>query len=155
MNEFLIRTEDIDNSELLKIFVETQQDRELVEMLKNRTPVVLIGSRGVGKSFLMKVAAAELKRDFAEKHVLPVYLTFIKSTLVSVKQKGSFLNWMLAKICSKIVRELKNMGLIVNPSTSVDILSGGSSKNYESTKIESISLAYENSWRNEEKVSNS
>lgn len=154
MNEFLIRTEDIDNSELLKIFVETQQDRELVEMLKNRTPVVLIGSRGVGKSFLMKVAAAELKRDFAEKHVLPVYLTFIKSTLVSVKQKGSFLNWMLAKICSKIVRELKNMGLIVNPSTSVDILSGGSSKNYESTKIESISLAYENSWRNEEKVSN-
>ena len=80
MNEFLIRTEDIDNSELLKIFVETQQDRELLEMLKNRTPVVLIGSRGVGKSFLMKVAAAELKRDFAEKHVLPVYLTFIKST---------------------------------------------------------------------------
>ena len=70
-----------------------------------------------------------------------------------MNQKGSFLNWMMAKICTKIVRELKNMGLVVSPSSSVDLLAGGASVNYESTKIEKISQAYENSWRHSDQVS--
>lgn len=153
MNDFLIRTEDINNSEILQIFVETKQDRDLIDRLKNRSALILVGSRGVGKSFLMKVAAAELKKEFSEKRILPVYLSFIKSTLIAVNQKGSFLNWMMAKICTKIVRELKNMGLVVSPSSSVDLLAGGASVNYESTKIEKISQAYENSWRHSDQVS--
>ena len=97
MNDFLIRTEDINNSEILQIFVETKQDRDLIDRLKNRSALILVGSRGVGKSFLMKVAAAELKKEFSEKRILPVYLSFIKSTLIAVNQKGSFLNWMMAR----------------------------------------------------------
>lgn len=101
----------------------------------------------------MKMAAAELKNEFSEKRILPVYISFVKSTLIAVNQKGAFLSRMLAKICTKIVRELKNMGIVVSPSPSVDILSGGATPNYESTQIEKVSKAFEDSWRNSEQIS--
>jgi len=55
MNDFFFRTEDIKLEHIQDFFVETMQDREVINALKNRNPIILIGSRGVGKSFLLKI----------------------------------------------------------------------------------------------------
>ncbi|MFM7851462.1 MAG: hypothetical protein ACKO96_05960, partial [Flammeovirgaceae bacterium] len=97
MADLLFRTEDISNEELLDLFVETKQDRNIIESIKGTSPVVLVGSRGVGKSFLLRVAEEEMLLNFNEKRILPVYLTFTKSSLLHSQNKGQFVNWMLAR----------------------------------------------------------
>ncbi|MCX7131600.1 hypothetical protein [Aeromonas sp.] len=70
MSDFKIRTETIKSSKILDYFVETNEDREIINKLKSNSPVVLVGSRGVGKSFLLKVAEAELKRDIKKQNTI-------------------------------------------------------------------------------------
>ena len=64
MVEFFYRTEDIRSDEVLDYFVETKEDRRIVDSLKGRNPTILEGSRGVGKSFLFRVAEAETPQRF-------------------------------------------------------------------------------------------
>lgn len=148
MSELLFRTEDIPNDEILNLFVETSQDRDIIEKLKSVSPIILVGSRGVGKSFLMKVAEEELNKNFnGNNKVLPVYLTFDKSSLIHTTDKMQFANWMLSLICSKIIRQLRRKGLLANLPHSINVLSGG---NYSEDvlKIEEVAKSYEDSWRN-------
>ena len=75
MADFKIRTENIKPAKILDYFVETNEDRKIIDRLKSEAPIILVGSRGVGKSFLMRVAEAELKNDFETNRVLPVYIS--------------------------------------------------------------------------------
>ena len=125
MSELLFRTEDIPNDEILDLFVETHQDREVIEKLKSISPIILVGSRGVGKSFLMKVAEEELNNSFSNDKILPVYLAFSKSSLIHSKDPQQFSNWMLSLICSKIIRQLRRKGLLANLPSSINVISGG------------------------------
>lgn len=99
MTELLFRTEDLTAEEIGNLFVETELDRRAIDALKSRQPVVLVGSRGVGKSFLLKVAVSELKNEFEESAVLPVYVSLIKSSLLSTRMRrkdlkhGYYLVW--------------------------------------------------------------
>jgi len=147
MSELLFRTEDIANEDILKLFVETTEDREIIEKLKSISPIILVGSRGVGKSFLMKVAEEELNKNFKSDKILPVYLTFNKSSLIHSSDKRQFAHWMLSLICSKIIRQLKRKGLLAHVPTSINVLSGGEYTD-DILKIEEVSNNYENSWRN-------
>lgn len=147
MSDLLFRTEDIPNDEILKLFVETSQDRDLIEKIKSISPMIIVGSRGVGKSFLMKVAEAEMNKNFKRKKVLPVYLTFTKSSIIHSQDEHKFFNWMLALICSKTIRELRRKGLLANLSSSINVLSGGDYSE-EKLLIEKIAIDYENSWKN-------
>lgn len=149
MNELFVRTEDIEEKEILNYFVESSKDRSIIDQLKSRSPIILVGGRGVGKSFLMKVAKVELANDFLYDKIMPVYISFIKSSLVATNEKGGFLYWMLAKICKGIVRQLKRSGLVVGASRSLDILAGGQIDDRKQTKIEEICLEFENLWRNQ------
>lgn len=154
MADLLFRTEDIENNEILNLYVETDLDRSIINKLKATTPTIIVGSRGVGKSFLMKVAEQELSSSFGVDRVLPVYITFTKSSLINTKDKNQFLHWMLAKICSKTLRQLKKRGLLSNISESIDILSGGVySEKY--LKIEEVQQLYENSWREASSIDSS
>ena len=101
------------------------QDRDIIEKLKSISPIILVGSRGVGKSFLMKVAEEELNKEFKMDRVLPVYLTFNKSSLIHTTDENQFFNWMLSLICSKIIRQLRRKGLLANLPQGVNVLSGG------------------------------
>lgn len=67
--EFRIRTEDLQDDEILALYVPARSDAEIVSQLKGVTPVILEGSRGTGKSFLLKVAASELAASF-QRHGL-------------------------------------------------------------------------------------
>lgn len=114
MTELLIRTEDIEDDEILDFYVETDRDREIVEKLKSRTPIILVGSRGVGKSFLMKVAQQQLTNNFDRERILPIYLTFRKSSLITDDKAGTFTCWMMSHICTSIIRQLRKHGLLAN-----------------------------------------
>jgi hypothetical protein len=46
MTEFLIRTEDITNDELLRFFVASESDRSIVDRLKGRNPIILVEVEG-------------------------------------------------------------------------------------------------------------
>src|ERR1700681_4725894 len=115
MPEFFFRTEDIVLDEIRKYFVETKRDREIINALKARNPVVLAGSRGVGKSFLLRVAESELHQEFSSQRVVPVYVTFSRSSLINTTDPQQFQHWMLARICARLTRTLHGMGLIAGP----------------------------------------
>ncbi|MGB9938838.1 helix-hairpin-helix domain-containing protein [Methanosarcina sp.] len=149
MQEFIYRTESIKNEEILDFFVETEDNRLIIDSLKERNPIILVGSRGVGKSFLFRVAEAELTNQFEEKRILPVYESFSKSSFVVSKDSERFQHWMLARLCSKILRTLKKFGFLSKISPSISILGGEDSLNLEEkTKIEKIAEEFENSWKN-------
>ncbi len=151
MADFFYRTESIRPDEILDYFVETKNDRAIIGELKARNPAILIGSRGVGKSFLLRVAEAELLSELNTAKVFPVYVTFSKSSLIHTDDPSQFHHWMLARICSSIIRSLMKSGLITSviPS-SLSILSNepAISIKIEKTKIEKIAEAFEASWQN-------
>ncbi|KUQ84798.1 hypothetical protein [Enterobacter genomosp. O] len=148
MADFFFRTEDIRPDEVLNYFVETSKDRQVVDALKNRNPVVLVGSRGVGKSFLLRVAQKELMDSFEDDRVFPVYISFVRSSLLHSPDPNQFKHWMLARICSSIVRGLTRAGLLGGVPNSINLLAGGMvTSNIEQTKVEQIANSYETSWK--------
>lgn len=147
MTDFLFRTEDIAPEDLQKLFVENQFDRQLVDSLKGRNPIILVGSRGVGKSFLLRVAQKEQLAEFQQSRVFPVYMTFVKSSLLRTSDKEQFKHWMLARICNSIVRSLQKEGVLVAHSKTAEMLLGGSSAQSSPSTLESIITAFEDSWQ--------
>jgi len=151
MSDFFYRTEDIKPDEVLKYFVETRRDREIVDLLKGRNPLVLAGSRGVGKSFLLRVAEVELSTGLSDNGVFPVYVTFSKSSLINTTDAQQFQHWMLARICARLARALSTAGMINLAPQTVSILTGdaASSLAVPRTSIERIAEEFENSWKTE------
>lgn len=146
--EFLYRTEDIKTEEILKYFVATKEDREIITALKGRNPVILVGSRGVGKSFLLRVAEAELMTSFPTDRVYPLYVTFSRSSLIQTNDPVQFQHWMLARICDRLIRSLGKSGMLLQTSRSLSILSGGNfSTETLSSRISTIVESYETSWK--------
>ena len=147
MSEFFYRTEDMTPEEISGCFVETKKDREILTSLKARNPVVLAGSRGVGKSFLLRVTQSELLTTLSTEKVFPVYVSFIKGSLINTDDPSQFEHWMLARICARIVRDLTTNGLIGGNPASMGILTGGGTGPSQLTRIERISEAFEDSWK--------
>lgn len=149
MSDFFYRTEEIRIDELSDYFVETKQDREIIDQLKARNPIVLVGSRGVGKSFLFKMAQKELLDTFVTENVFPVYITFRRSSLIHTTNKAQFHSWMMARICSETIRALNKAGIITMIPPSLGVIAGGSTGQItQKTKIENITESFEQSWKN-------
>jgi len=146
---FYYRTEDIRPEKLLNYFVDSQLDREIVNLFKSSAPTVLEGSRGTGKSFLMMVAKIELENCFDELKVLPVYVAFRGSSLVHTSDPLQFRHWMLAKVIRDVLKELRKKGLIVSPYAS-SLLSDNTNQDQAGLEnnLEQVVLAYENSYKN-------
>ncbi|MDO3409737.1 hypothetical protein QWJ34_08175 [Saccharibacillus sp. CPCC 101409] len=149
MSEFFYRTEEIRLEEISDYFVETKQDRQIINQLKAVNPIVLVGSRGMGKSFLFRMAQKELLGNFEQDKILPVYLTFRKSSLIQTSNQAQFHLWMMARLCNEILRALRNNGGITSTPASLAILAGGTQPSTLSlkTKIEEIADLFESSWQ--------
>lgn len=76
MNNFVIRTEELEDSQLKELYVETENDNDILNRLKSQSPVLLVGSRGMGKSFLFKISQMQLLENFQKDRIFPVFLTF-------------------------------------------------------------------------------
>lgn len=149
MTDFFFRTEDIRPEEVSKYFVETKQDRRIVDVLKARNPTILVGSRGVGKSFLLRVAQYELLTEFQTDRIFPVYVTFSRSSLIQSSDHEQFKHWMLARICSALIRALWQNGLLAIAPNGLSVLAGSDlSSQLSKSKIEEIAELFENSWQN-------
>lgn len=120
------RTEDFRPEEILDFYVETPGDDVIVSELKSRIPVILRGSRGVGKSFLLRVAEAQLNERWDHDRILPVYMTFSKAALLRLPAEESFLPWMCAKITTSIKRALRSKGIALDSQSALSELSRGS-----------------------------
>lgn len=80
MSNFIFRTEEMTNEQIQEFYVENADDIATVQKLSSRNPVLLVGSRGVGKTFLFRVAQSKLSENFSTKKILPVYITFRKAS---------------------------------------------------------------------------
>src|SRR5205807_6140612 len=113
------------------------------------TPVILEGSRGTGKSFLLRVAEAQLLEKLSVDRVVPVYLSFITSSLVQTADPKQFQHWMMAKLCARVIRALYQSGLLVKTDSAVSILTGGTtSLPVTETPLERVTRSYEDSYKN-------
>jgi hypothetical protein len=146
MADLLFRTEDMRQEDVLSYLVDTPTDRALIEALKGRSPVVLKGSRGVGKSFLMRATEAELTRDFDSNRSLPVYVTFARAGLIRVNTPDQFLLWMMSKLCNRIVRAASTFGLTLPDGSAISQIQGGSPPATPS-KMEMVERIFEESWK--------
>lgn len=149
MNDFVIRTEELEDSQLKELYVETENDNEILNKLKSQSPVLLVGSRGMGKSFLFKISQLQLLDNFQKERIFPIFLTFRSASLVQTGNKIQFELWMLNKICTVIIRELKRQGLITGNKWTFGNIVGDKEKNGSSidTLIE-INKQFEDSWKN-------
>lgn len=150
--DLFYRTEDLQLDEVLEYFVETAGDRAVVDRLKSRSPVLLRGSRGVGKSFLLRVAEAELKQEFESTKILPVYVTFARAGLIRQTDEG-FIPWMISKISTAIKRALIGYGLQLSEASALAALMKGESSSSASNPVDEIVQAeYEEFWKNGQPV---
>ncbi|MEA2239006.1 MAG: hypothetical protein QOC81_3730 [Thermoanaerobaculia bacterium] len=149
MTEFFIRTEDIRPESILEYFVETSQDRSIIDAIKATNPVIIVGSRGVGKSFLLRVAQAELEANFEAKRILPVYVTFSRSSLVHhASSPDRFKYWMLGRLCSQMLRALGRAGIRTSPSAARIQISGRKISADETLgAFEDVVAAFEGAWQ--------
>ncbi|MEC2196861.1 hypothetical protein V7174_08470 [Bacillus subtilis] len=149
-DEFIFRTEDISPHELIDIFVATKTDRDNLNYIKSKSPLLLEGSRGTGKTMLLRVAEKEMDEDFNSSRELAVFVNFSKAIFVDAyKDIGYFRNWMFSKILFALKRKLEKKGIILS--------STGILGNYFSfidkeenilQKLDDFIYALENSWSN-------
>ena len=145
---FVIRTEDLRPEDVLELFVPTARDLQLVAALKSANPLVLEGSRGTGKSFLLRVCEQQQLAELPSSQVVPVYVSFVKSSLLSAKNELQFQHWMLAKLASKVVRTFYQLGLLVRPSAAAKLLAGGAvGMSLEVTELERVAQCFEDSFK--------
>lgn len=124
------RTEDLSPEDVLEYYVETPGDEAILKHLRSRVPVVLKGSRGVGKSFLLRVAEAQLRGGFEQDFVLPVYITFSRAALLKQKE-DDFVPWMTARISSAVKRSLTKFSLNLSQDSTLYELTKATSKGRE------------------------
>lgn len=114
MSKFYYRTESIRKDELASLFVESEIEREIINLFKSKSHIVLEGSRGSGKSFLMKIAQNEIMNDYSNDKILPVYITFMQSALLHSNDPNQFYHWMLAKILKETLKVFRKNGLMIS-----------------------------------------
>lgn len=151
MDDLIFRTEDFRQDEIVKYYYDASSERKIIESLKSRSPVVLVGSRGVGKSLLLRVAEQELSDQFEKDRVFPIYISFSRSSLIQTEDGRQFHHWMLARLCARIIRSLKQAGLMTSLKGGSSILAGErlTSLEKEKFRIEEIVEEFEASWENE------
>lgn len=111
-NEIIVRTEDIKDNDLLSIYVEGPTEKKCVDYLMNKTPVLLVGSRGNGKTMLLRVAEKRLDENFSSQKILAVRVSFNKSLLIdSYDDPKYFRQWMLSKVLFALKRKLQSLNL--------------------------------------------
>ena len=110
MSEAIIRTEDLSLDEVKELFVETDSDRDIINCLKGKQTLLLVGSRGTGKTMLMKVAEKELSESFSVNRILPV---FVNLSSCCIYKESNILNVMISRTLIALQKSLRDQGFIV------------------------------------------
>ena len=149
-NEFIIRTEDLRADQTLDLFVVTDRDQQLLSLLMSSSPTIIEGSRGTGKSLLLRVCEQKQLVSFDVDKVFPIYVSFNKSSLIDSPSQKQFLHWMLSRLCSELLRALQKRGLNIRSLDTIKTLTGATSTTGiagNRTKLENVAESYEKSYR--------
>ncbi len=108
-NFILDRTESLDQNLISKYFVE--RDNSKIQRLLDSEQYLLEGSRGVGKTMLMKAAMLKSQSEFGKNSILPVWISFeesIRIERISIisSENDPFLQWTMGKILYEILNKL-------------------------------------------------
>lgn len=115
------RTEDLEDDQIIKLFVLGKNEEEVIGKLKYSGAHLLQGARGIGKSMLLRKTESELDRVFKNDRALAVYVNFKTSTLlegVRADNKSAFQVWVGAKILQALYEKLIANGVITENSAS-------------------------------------
>ncbi|WP_341907926.1 hypothetical protein [Fluviicola taffensis] len=145
MAEIYFRTENIRPEELPNLIVKSQLENEIIESLKSNSNLILEGSRGTGKSFLMKYACYQLEQNFVLDRILPVYVTFMASTLIHTTDTFQFRNWMVARSLRELIKSSLKKGLVFSKYASTLL---NTETTPETNSLDTIIKAYEDSYKN-------
>ncbi len=151
MSNFYLRTESIKQGDILSLCVTNDNDKSIIKALCSPEPCLIEGSRGTGKSFLMRVAEIEIENS--QQLVLPVFVSFNISSLLNTEDPLQFYHWMLAKSLKALINKLRKKGLLIS-NHSANLLSNdesGDDKSIE-TSLKDIVKSYENSYRGDKIV---
>jgi predicted AAA+ superfamily ATPase len=109
------RTEDLQYDQIPKLSVLGNFEKKTVYKLKQSGAHLLQGSRGVGKSTLMRTAECEMDSDFSSSRKMAVYVNFKTSTLlegVKAETHDAFQIWVGTKILQAVYEKLIFLDLV-------------------------------------------
>jgi hypothetical protein len=110
LGDYLLdRTESLDEKLILDYFIERNDDK--INRLLDSEQYLLEGSRGVGKTMLMKTAMLRSIEDFGKNSVLPVWISFEESIrleriVILDNSIDPFLQWTMGKILDETLKML-------------------------------------------------
>jgi hypothetical protein len=142
-----LTTEDIEPERVLDYLVRTPTDAELLGHLKSRSPVLLRGSRGSGKSLLLRSAQREMLDHMPVDHLLPVYASFMNTPLIKVRGPEQFLPWMIATLANSIVRAAQDQGLSIPSTAALNAIGADAQPGGRPSRLKQIQDRFENAWR--------
>lgn len=108
-NYILDRTESLDDALISKYFVE--RDNSKILRLLDAEQYLLEGSRGVGKTMLMKASMLKSQKEFGKNSILPVWVSFEESIRIErisilTNSIDPFLQWTMGKILYETLNKL-------------------------------------------------
>jgi len=109
------RSEDLLYEQIPKLTVLGTFERKVVDTLKQGGAHLLQGSRGVGKSMLMRQAEYEADIEFENARKMAVYVNFKTSTLlegVKAENRDAFQIWVVTKIFQSVYDKLLQLDLV-------------------------------------------
>lgn len=115
------RTEDLTSEEIKDYGCIGEEETRILTLLKGPGCHLLEGSRGVGKSMLLRLAELELDEDFEVDKTVGVYVNFKTSVLLEndrfSNEYYSFKIWVMAKILQAFTNKMLRLGLIEGDTT--------------------------------------
>lgn len=150
MLEIKLRTESIRDDEFNDFAVKNANDEKIITALVSSEPCLLEGSRGTGKSFLMKMAHLDLDNN---NDFISIYIPFNISSLINTADPLQFYHWMLAKTLKTLLNKLKKKGLTVS-NYSKGLLSNDTTENDETIEndLKNIVKLFESSYKNKSEI---
>lgn len=115
------RTEDLTSEEIIEYGCVSNTEQSILKLLCGPGCHLLEGSRGVGKSMLLRLAELSLDKTFPVEKVVGVYVNFKTSILLEndrfSSEYYSFKIWVMAKVLQAFTNKLLELGLIEGEST--------------------------------------
>ena len=88
-NRIIVYSQEVQVYTIVKYEDIVENDEDIISALLSPEPCLLEGSRGTGKSFLMKVAELRIEENFHK--FLPVFVSFNISSLINTPNVQLFL----------------------------------------------------------------
>ncbi len=106
------RTESLDDEFIREYFIE--YSREKIQRLTDSEQYIFEGSRGIGKTMLMKYATLKANETFGQDSVLGVWVSFeesIRLERIKVVETGidPFLQWTMGKILMEVLTTITSL----------------------------------------------